>query len=120
MDLRILGLVLYISPASSDGRGAYLLIWWIIWLGSLGISLSKILAFEPPPDAGSSFRSYFSRPNIFVRMMLEKYLGWSMTESMSSNVPMSNSEGTSKKNGEEVEAKQTEKSVDEDSYSNDV
>jgi hypothetical protein len=77
--LRILGLVLYISPAASSGRGAYFFVWWIIYFSSWSLSVAKIMAFEPPPNASKSFGSYFRRPNRFIKLMLNKYMGWSMS-----------------------------------------
>ena len=71
------------------------------------------MAFEPPPDAGTSFRKYFQRPNLFVRMILEKYFGWSVTESISTTAVMSNTESSSKK----VQDVEKSVAVEEDSVS---
>ena len=111
MMLRILGLILYIS-ASGAGRGAYFGIWWLIFFASWSLSFAKIMAFEPPPDASKSFGSYFRRPNRFIRLMLNKYLGWSITVDseksggdlqMSSNTEKSGNLGVSSKSGYDEE-----------------
>lgn len=102
MMIRILSLVLYLSPAAGKGRSEYFFIWWLTWISSWSLSFAKIMAFEPPPDASKSFGSYFRRPNRFIRLMLNKYLGWSMTlnsDKSGGDIPMSSNTEKSDRSG---------------------
>jgi hypothetical protein len=74
MALRVIALFLYISPVAAVSKQAYLFVWFLLSLSAQGISFTKIMAFEPPPNSGGSFSSYIYRPVKGLRSMMRRFL----------------------------------------------